>query len=133
MGDSGAAEEEHRIQIDVHRREPHLVAGFLDGAARNDAGVVEQDVDAAEAFDRPGDDRFTVFLLPQIAGQAVCFGAQFAGLLDHGQATVSIDVRDHHTGTFGGEQPHKRLTDTTGASGNHDNLVFESHCFASSE
>ncbi|MDT4845129.1 hypothetical protein FQZ97_791070 [compost metagenome] len=132
MGNCGTAEEEHRIQIDVHRREPHFVCGFLDGSAGNDASIVEQDIDAAEAFDRAGDDCFAILLLPQIARQAVGLGAEFAGLIDHGLAAVGVDVRDHHAGTFGGEQPDQRLTDATGASGNHDNLVFEPHCLDTS-
>ncbi len=130
VGDRRAAHEKHRVQIDVHRVEPHVVGGLLDVAARNRAGIVDQDVDAAEAAGRGQDHALAKRLLPQVAGEVV--GVEVLALERGGEigAILLAAVGEQHPRALAREQLDQRLADAADAAGDDHVLVFESHCYA---
>lgn len=112
------AQEERRAQ--VHRK--RLVEGFRPGAqerlAKLDAGVVDQDIEAAEALDgRPDQPRLLV-QIANIGGQRQRLASRRANLAHHlvGRA-VGTRVVYHHGGALASQPDRQRAANAAVAAG----------------
>ena len=127
--------------MDVDHGVPILLRGLEQRAIAQDAGVVHQDVDAAEGIDGGGDDRRRGRRLADRLQARHRLAAGGADLGDHalgvGAAathTVAIDtgVVHHHAGAFAGEQQRVLAPDAVASSGDDRNLAVEDSHLASS-
>ena len=91
-----------------------------DGGRLFEAGAVHGDVDAAEAIGGRGHQGLHLSIVGDVAGGA--HGAHGGGHLVH---HIGAPTGDEHVGSFGGEQPADRFTETTVATYDDGCLSFE--------
>ena len=87
-----------------------------------DAGVVEHDVEAAEAVDRVVDQ---LLHLLGVAHVGALEGGGLAELTGELAAVLLVDVGDHHLGPLRDQQLRSRVTDAAGAARHDRDLALE--------
>ncbi len=85
-------------------------------ARHRDTGVVDQNVDAAEAQDSGGEGALHLGLVGDVAGDRQ---ALLAELGDELLRLLEVEVGDHHTRTLGGQTPRHGASDPAAAAGDH--------------
>jgi cytoskeletal protein CcmA (bactofilin family) len=136
--DDGAAavlaEVRHRLhgrQVDgLHVDLEAAVEGFLVHVHHGlvdvgEAGVVHQDVEAAETLHRGADHGFHVLATGDVGAHAVGLVANF---LRHRLGALTVEVGEHHLCTLFGEQLRDTRTETGCRTCDHRYSVLESHC-----
>jgi hypothetical protein len=131
MALAAARAEERALEVDAEYPVP-LVLGHVEKSdPREDAGVVDQQVDTAESFRRgdhgrdvvgPGD--VTRHRHGPAAGAANLGGDSLGGL-------GIVEVVDHHPGTFAAISPRDRRADTLLRAGHHRDPVPQTHLVTS--
>ena len=94
------------------------------------AGIVEGDVEPAEALGRSGDEGAVVGLVADVAGQGHGLAA---GGLDLGDERRKLGLPprpDHHLCAFRGEQPRGDAADAGARAGDDGDLVGQTFHFA---
>ena len=89
-----------------------------------DAGVVEQDVEPAEALDGGADQRLDVVLLGDVGAQEQQ-PVRVGDLVDEALAVVGVEVADDDAGALGEEAQHRRPADAAGTTGDDGDPVGE--------
>ncbi len=126
VGDRRADHVEGAGQVDRDHLVPLAVADLLDGGALPDAGVVDEDVQAAEAVDGLVDHHLGLFL----DGDVRCEGERFpTGLLDAlcdelGRRPLEAVV-DGDPGPGAGQQLAAGAADAARAAGHQGGTAFE--------
>ena len=107
----GPRDEEDAADVDREDAVPQLDRGLVEHADPGDAGVVEQDVDPAEALDDVAGQRLGGVRVGHVDAEV---GRDPAGLAispDGLRGGRAIDVGDGDAGTFGGEEQRRRAAD----------------------
>ena len=100
MTDGGAGDPERRLEMDVEDVVPLLVGHVLDGAVPGEAGVVDDDVEAAEGLDRGADEAVAEIRRGHVAGAD---RGRAAEVSDGGGGLLGgsgVEVVDHDAGAL---------------------------------
>ncbi len=113
------AEEVHR-----HDLAENPQAGFGEGTAVGDAGVIDQHVDAAEALHRQRHGTLHRIGVGDVAAQAERLAAEMvAQVLDQTVQRRLVEVEDRQSRTGPGETQRQRATDAGTAAADQHHLV----------
>jgi hypothetical protein len=123
MGQSVLGTKPDPGDVDAHHffksSAAHTIQGKFGGNhAFVNAGVIVQDVDAAESFGSRRHERLDLGLVRHVAVLVDGFTASRADLLHQCLARVVVQVRNHHPGTATGRQAGGAGPDAHGATGN---------------
>src|SRR6516162_2330011 len=126
LGDVLAHEE-----LALERNRQHPVPLFL-GDVENvlvvgDRDVVDQNIDAAEAFHHRLDHRGDVAALGDVGGEQFGLAARPPDRAHDALAPRPVDVHDRNLGALGGEQLGDLLADIASGPSHDRNLIFELH------
>ena len=124
---SNFGQEKQRIDVDGHRVEPRTVAGVGRAGAIQDAGIVDEHVEAAEFADRGRDERIARTRLAQVLKSPAAAGADCR---DDRVAARAVPARDHHGGAGPGEQPRAGLADAGRRPRNQHGFPGKASCIA---
>ena len=118
-----------KIDAHVHAEDavPLLDRGLDGGGAADDAGVVEDDVDAAELVDRRGTTRSMSASLATSAAMAIGGAAGRADLGGDGFGGLGVQVDDGDGRALRSEGERRRTADAAGAAGDDGLLVLKAH------
>jgi hypothetical protein len=128
----GLSANEGAGEIDVQHAPPRIVAVLQERRAVDDAGVVDMNVQSAEALHR------------MVDGGLCGSGISDIERLEHGSPPVAreggdgldggirIGIGHHHACALGCEAFGDRPADALGGSGDESDLVFEASCHAMS-
>src|SRR5450756_2724784 len=129
----GPADVERAVQVHVDHGAPFLRVHFEKHAIAQDAGVVDDAVDAAEVVDGGLDDGVGAHPGSHAVGighRLTALGTDFvhhflrrAGVFAFA-AYRTADVVHHHFGALGRHQQRELATDAAARSGHHHHLVF---------
>ena len=125
VGGSGAQDAERRDQVDIEHREVLFVGSFLDDVVPGIAGVVDDDVEAAECGERGIDELLRKVRSGDVAREV---RGEAAGLLDGFLSfggRVGIEIVDHDGSAGCGELLGDGAADAAARAGNEGCLVFE--------
>ena len=89
------------------------------------AGIVEGDVEPAEAAQRRLDERFREALVAHVAGDGNGLAARFRDLRDKRIELRLPPGRHHDAGALPGEELRRRATDPGACAGDDGDLVCE--------
>ncbi len=130
-----AGAEEHPREVDIDHRLPlgqahladHPVLDLEQQAVAQDAGIVDQAVEAAEILGDLCDHAADLLFVGDIAqiGTCVATGA-LAGRHGCGQAFL-VEVDQRQACALGGQMLRHRAAEPLAAAGNDDDLVFQLH------
>ena len=109
--DRVVAHEVDALEVGVDDLVPLLLGAVLDTAVQEHGGIVHDDVEAAEALDRPADEALDVRALRDISADEVDRQSLGGQLLDELGAQLLAPAGGHHGRTFAGEQNGRRTAD----------------------
>src|SRR5207248_4649387 len=99
----GLGAEEGALEVDVEQQVPVGFFQLEDGLALEQAGVVDEDVDAAEGGERGGDDAAGLRDVAEVGGMPGGATAEGADLLADGGAGLGVAAVDEDVGALAGE------------------------------
>ena len=109
--------EEYAGEVDRDHAIPFGHVGFADGREADDAGVVDQNVDAAKGFVHLGYDRCPVGFIGNV--EMKCLAAHFGG---YGRCLIIENIGDRDGGTFAGQDAGELRAHAAGPTGDDGNL-----------
>ena len=133
----GAADKERAVQVHVDHRAPFFRVHFEEHAVAQDAGVVDDAVDAAEVVDRRLDDGIGAHPGGDAVGvghRLAALGADFVHYLLRRTRVLAFaayggaDVVHHHLGALGRHQQRELPADAAAGAGYHHHLVLQHMC-----
>jgi len=139
MAGDGAAHVERAVEMHRDDVVPVGPAHLVEDAVAQDAGVVDQDIDAAEGVARGLDDGVGVLRLGDRQRAGDRLAAALGDLVDHGLRRTGVragaiearaDVVDHDARAFARQQQRDRAADAAAGAGDDRNLVCNDarHC-----
>jgi hypothetical protein len=129
-GDLGA--EEGAPKVDAEHLLVLRLRRVEHGRARLDAGVVDHDVEAAEAGDGRGDEALEVGHLADVGVDADDLVAERGDLLLEGLRGLRVgDVVDGEAGALAGQLEHDGEADAAISTGDDGDLSFDTHVMSS--
>ena len=124
----GLGGEERPLEVDAHDEVEARLAHVGERLADLDAGVVDQDVEAAEGLVRVAHEALGLARYADVRAQCDRLPAQ---LLDPGgdgaRAVAAAVVVHRHVGALAREAQRDGLADAAGAAGDERSLALESH------
>ena len=125
----GCARTTHeRRHVHLHDARPVVVAGFENAAAMRNAGIVDEDIQAAERRQRRGDQAIRKSRLDDVARQKS--PTQFAR---ERRACRAVAARQHQLRARGRQLPCDGAADARRCAGNQRGSPLQHGCFRSSK
>ncbi len=121
----GAKNPEWRGQVDVEHGPPLCVGHLLDDVVPGITGIVDDDVEAAEAIDRARDEALADFGRNHIAHIQHRFAASLPDRLHDLRSRPAVTVVDHQLRAFARQLPGDCGADATPGTG--DQRDFSGH------
>jgi hypothetical protein len=137
IGRRGAADVKRAVQVHVDHRLPFLRVHLEEHAIAQDAGVVDDAVDAAEVVDGGFDDGVGAHPARDAVGVGHRLAARSADFVHHFLRRPGVlafaayrcaDVVHHDFGTLGRHQQRELAADAAARSGHHHDLLFHHVC-----
>ena len=123
-GEAGAGEG--ALEVDGDHVVEFLFGHLEEGAVADDAGVVDQDVEAAEAVEGGLGELLGDRPVGHAAGDS---RSGVANVAHHFSDQVRLGAVHHHLGAFGGERLGEAAAESTGGARHDGDLVFKQHRF----
>ena len=120
------AAEERALQVDAQHAVEILFRNIEEVAGRDDAGIVDEDVDLAAEIQRRGEEIGDVVAIADICAHETA-GAERSEPLDRRRAGVGVDIRDDDPRPLGHEPLGDGIADPLGTAGDDGDPVFELH------
>ena len=120
--------QESAFQIDVDLQVPFFFAAVERGVGIEDAGVVEEDVEASEGAHGFIDGAAAFGGFANVGAQEDGLSAVVQDLLGYGMAALLVAAGDGDPGAFFGKQDGGGFADAGGASGDESDFVFRRIC-----
>ena len=114
------------VQVSIDDPAEVLQGQVGEGGEHGHGGVVDPDVDAAEAVDGGGGQPFHRLRIGHVGGNGErVSGASPPALLSGGLQRLPAPGRNHDPGALAGKGERGRLPNPAGGAGNHDDKVLE--------
>ena len=126
MLDRGLRAVERGLEIGRDHGIPIRFGHHHDQCIFGDAGIIDENAQVTEGFDRKFDQRVGLFEIRYIRLKGSCFSAGFLDLLDHLIGGFGrFMVIDHHRCSTGSQLQSDRTTDAARSTGNEGDPVFK--------
>jgi len=119
--------EKRAVQMDREHLLPLGEGELLDRMHDLDAGIADEDVDAAERGDRRRNARVDRLFAAHVHGYTDGLAARRANLRCRGFRRRLVEVGDGHLGALAGERHRNLLADAAGPAGDDCRFVLELH------
>ena len=128
LADSNLRDDERAVEVDVENVVPFIIGDVEEGPFDFDAGVVDDDVEAAELGDDIGDHFFNFGAFAHVCGDRERGGGKRRDFgAGGGIACSSGEVIDGDVRPFGSEAFGDAAADAGVGAGDEGDFVFESH------
>jgi hypothetical protein len=121
------ADQEHALQVDPQHGIEIGLADLQEVGGLDDAGVVDQDVEATERRERPIDQALCLAGIADVGLDELHPTAVCPDRLGRALAAFGIDVADDHGSGFGGEGLDAGMADAVRTAGHDHHLIRKAH------
>ncbi len=127
VGQGELRHQERAFQVDVNLQVPFFLAAIERGVGIENAGVVEENVEASEGSYGFVDGAVAFGGLANVGAQEDGLAARFENLRGDRMAALLVAARDRDLGAFLGEEDGSGFADAGSASGDESDFVFQTH------